>query len=117
MAADVAPADVRVPDGYTVSPSTENGVTRVRVLAADGSEAARGQLGHADGHSVVDQIATEPGHQRRGLGRVVMHTLANAAFEAGESVSILGATIEGRALCESPGWKVHAPLAGFVYRH
>jgi hypothetical protein len=24
--------------------------------------------------------------------------------------------IEGRALYESLGWRVHAPLAGFVYR-
>jgi GNAT superfamily N-acetyltransferase len=116
MAVDVSPVAVRVPDGYSVSMSTENGVTRVRVRAADGSEAARGQLGHAGGHGTVDQIATEPAHRRRGLGGVVMGTLANAAYEAGESVSVLGATVEGRALYEALGWKVHAPLAGFVFR-
>jgi GNAT superfamily N-acetyltransferase len=116
MAADVLPNHVALPDGYRVSTNTENGVTRVRALAADGSEAARGRLGHAGAHGTVDRIATDPAHQRRGLGRVVMHTLGNAAFEAGESLSALGATIEGGALYESPGWKVHAPPAGFIYK-
>ena len=116
MAVDVLPGHVAVPDGYAVSTSTENGVTRVRILAADGSEAARGQIGHAGDHGTVDQIATDPAHQRRGLGRVVMSALANSAFDAGESISVLGATIEGRALYESIGWKVHAPLVGFVYK-
>ena len=65
---------------------------------------------------MVDQVSTEPAHQRRGLGTVVMRALANAALEAGSSTGILGATNQGRALYETLGWKVHAPLAGFVYR-
>ena len=116
MATDVAPAAVTVPDGYAVTSEVDGGVTYIRVLTADGSVAARGQYGHVGEYGTVDKISTEPDHQRRGLGSVVMHSLANAAYEAGASASVLGATIEGRALYEALGWKVHAPLAGFVYR-
>ena len=53
---------------------------------------------------------------RSGLGWVVMRILANEAIEAGSSTGILGATVEGRALYENLGWKVHAPLASFIFR-
>jgi GNAT superfamily N-acetyltransferase len=116
MAWDVAPAAVRVPEGYTVATEFAEAVTRVRVLAADGSLAARAQYGHGDGFGVVDQVRTEAEHQRRGLGSLVMGTLANVAHEDGARTSILGASVEGRALYEALGWKVCAPLAGFIFR-
>jgi GNAT superfamily N-acetyltransferase len=116
MAWDVAPTAVRVPEGYTVATDFAAGVTRVRVLAADGSPAARAQYGHRDGFGVVDQVRTEVEHRRRGLGSLLMGTLANVAHEDGARTSILGASVEGRALYEALGWKVCAPLASFVFR-
>lgn len=116
MVWDVTPAPVSVPDGYSVATDFADGVTRVQVLAADGSVASRAQYGHRDGFGVVDQVRTDVGHQRRGLGSLVMGTLANVAHEDGARTSILGASVEGRALYESLGWKVHTPLAGFIFR-
>jgi GNAT superfamily N-acetyltransferase len=116
MAIDVAPAVVALPDGYALSSESKDGVTYVRVHTYEGELAASGQYGYAGDYGTVDQIVTDPAHRRRGLGSVVMNALANAADELGASVSVLGATVEGRALYESLGWKVHAPLAGFVYR-
>ncbi|MCX5211221.1 GNAT family N-acetyltransferase [Kitasatospora sp. NBC_00240] len=116
MAADLRPAPVHAPDGYTLSSDTAQGVTRVRILAPDGSLAARGQIAPTGASAVVDQVETEPAHQRRGLGTVVMRSLGNTALDQGAGTGILGATIEGRALYESLGWTVRAPLAGFIYR-
>jgi GNAT superfamily N-acetyltransferase len=119
MAADVVPPSgepVVPPPGYTVTSQARDGVTYVRVLAANGELAARGQYGHAGEFGTVDQIATELEHRRRGLGSVVMDSLAGAAYELGAGTTVLGATVEGRALYEALGWKVHAPLAGFIFR-
>lgn len=116
MAVDLAAERVSVPEGYSVDIVARDGVIRVSVSAADGTVAAKGQVGVAGDAAVADQISTDPAHQRRGLGSVVMRTLANEALEAGASTGILGATVEGRALYETLGWKVHAPLAGFIYR-
>ncbi|WP_194915508.1 GNAT family N-acetyltransferase [Catenulispora rubra] len=116
MAVDVAPAAVVVPDGYRLTSESKDGTTYVRILTSGGVLAARGQYGYVGDHGTVDQISTEPEHRRRGLGSVVMNALANKAYELGASTSVLGATNDGRALYESLGWKVHAPLAGFVYQ-
>jgi hypothetical protein len=45
-----------------------------------------------------------------------MRRLANIAVERGATTAVLGASVEGRALYEALGWRVRAPLAGFVYR-
>ncbi len=116
MAADLRPSAPRTPGGYTLTTATAEGVTRVRVLAADGSLAARGQVAPVSGYAVVDQVETAPEHQRRGLGSFVMHTLADTAVRQGAATGVLGATVEGRALYETLGWRVHAPLTGFIYR-
>ena len=116
MAIDVAPAAVVLPDGYRLTSEAKEGVTYVRILASGDELAARGQYGYVGDYGTVDQITTEPAHQRRGLGSAVMSALANAADQLGASTSVLGATVQGRALYESLGWKVHAPLAGFVYK-
>jgi GNAT superfamily N-acetyltransferase len=116
MATDLHPSAVRVPDGYALSAETRAGVTFVRVLSADGAAAAHGQIAATGECAVVDMVETDPAHQRRGLGSLVMRTLANDAVARGASTGVLGASIEGRALYEALGWRVHAPLAGFVYR-
>ncbi|MFF9499772.1 GNAT family N-acetyltransferase [Streptomyces sp. NPDC014656] len=116
MAVDLRPARVRTPDGYTAAVETADGVARVRVVAAGGELAARGQAGLTDTACVFDQIITEPAHRRRGLGTAVMAALTRAALERGVSEGVLGATVQGRALYEAIGWKALAPLSGFTYR-
>ncbi|MFK4223505.1 GNAT family N-acetyltransferase [Streptomyces sp. NPDC019890] len=103
-----------VPDGYTLHKETRDGVLRVRVHAADGSLATRGQVAPTGATAVVDQMETEPAHQRRGLGRLVMRTLESAAAEAGATTGILSATTQGRALYGSLGWQLQGPLTGIV---
>jgi GNAT superfamily N-acetyltransferase len=105
-----------MPDGYSVGTETADGVTYVRVLAADGGLAAYGQIGLTGAACVFDQIVTEDAHQRLGLGTAVMGTLTNAAVENGVTTGILGASTQGRALYETLGWKVLAPLTGFIHR-
>lgn len=98
------------PDGYRLRTWSRGGVTRVMVAAPDGSWAARGQIAPTGATAVVDQIETSPDHRRRGLGTLVMRTLTHAALEQGAEVGVLGGTPEGRALYESLGWRVVAPL-------
>ncbi|MFD9482233.1 MULTISPECIES: GNAT family N-acetyltransferase [Streptomyces] len=116
MAADLRPSVVRPPDGYTVTAETAGDVVSVRVLAAGGELAARGQVGLTGAACVFDQIITEQAHQRLGLGTVVMGALTGAAAENGAATGILGATVQGRALYETLDWKVLAPLTGFVHK-
>lgn len=116
MAVDLAAAPSAVPPEYLLEAVRIGEIVRVLVRAADGAVAARGQAGLAGDVAVVDQVSTEPAHQRRGLGSVVLRTLANASLDAGAHTGILGATVEGRALYETLGWKSHAPLTGFVHR-
>jgi ribosomal protein S18 acetylase RimI-like enzyme len=99
-----------VPVGYRLRTWSCGGVTRVMVAAPDGSLAARGQIAPTGATAVVDQIETSPAHRRRGLGTLVMRNLARAALEQGAEVGVLGGTPDGRALYESLGWRVEAPL-------
>ncbi|MGW7331387.1 GNAT family N-acetyltransferase [Streptomyces sp. NPDC054840] len=116
MAVDLRPSAVRPPDGYSVTTHTADDLIGVRVLAADGKPAARGQIGLTGAACVFDQIVTEKAHQRLGLGTVVMAALTDAAVENGTATGILGATVQGRALYETLGWKVLAPLTGFIHK-
>ncbi|WP_055528589.1 GNAT family N-acetyltransferase [Streptomyces graminilatus] len=97
-----------VPDGYRVRVWSRGGVTRVALAAPDGSWAARGQLAPTGRTAVVDQVATSPAHQRRGLGSFVMRTLAQEAAAQGAETGVLVGTPEGRALYESLGWRAEA---------
>ncbi|WP_405009407.1 GNAT family N-acetyltransferase [Kitasatospora sp. NBC_01539] len=116
MAVDLRPSVTRAPDGYTATAETADDVVSVRILTADGALAARGRIGLTGAACVFDQIVTEEAHRRRGLGTVVMGALTDAAVRHGAATGILGATVQGRALYETLGWKVHAPLTGFVHR-
>ncbi|WP_225821315.1 GNAT family N-acetyltransferase [Streptomyces naphthomycinicus] len=99
-----------LPEGYRLTHWTRAGVTRAVVRTADGAFAARAQVAVTGRTAVVDQVGTEPAHQRRGLGRVLMHALTDTAARAGATAAVLGATPEGRGLYESMGWRVLAPL-------
>ncbi|MEU1279100.1 GNAT family N-acetyltransferase [Streptomyces sp. NPDC005805] len=104
-----------VPAGYTLRTWDRGGVTRVLVTAADGSFAARGQIAPTGATAVVDQIETAPEHRRKGLGRLVMHTLHEAALARGATTGVLGGTPDGRGLYESLGWRVRAPLVSLFH--
>lgn len=85
-----------------------------RALAGDGSVVARGQVAATGETCVFAEIATEPDHQRRGLGSAVMTALTSAAMDLGAATGILCATVQGRALYEALGWQAAGPLSGFV---
>ncbi|WEO97433.1 GNAT family N-acetyltransferase [Streptomyces sp. FXJ1.172] len=118
MAASLADVEATpgLPGGYRLSSWSRGGVTRVVVRAADGAFAARGQIAVTGTTAAVDQVETAPAHQRRGLGRAVLGTLAEAGAGQGARAAVLGATEEGRALYESVGWRVLAPLSAAM-RH
>ncbi|MEV6001445.1 GNAT family N-acetyltransferase [Streptomyces griseomycini] len=109
-----AQAPAKTPDGYRLRTWTRAGVTRALVRTTSGAFAARGQIAVTGPTAVVDQVETDPAHQRRGLGRLVMRVLIEAASEQGATAGLLGATREGRALYETMGWRVLAPLTGAV---
>ncbi|MET9802271.1 GNAT family N-acetyltransferase [Streptomyces sp. NPDC006368] len=109
LRATTAPA---LPEGYVRETTTRDGVLLVRVLAADGTLAARGRMAPTGTTAVVDRIETYPGHRRR--GRVVMRTLETAGAEAGARTGVLAATTEGRALYSALGWTYQGPLTGVV---
>lgn len=114
MSGPLRASGAEVPDGYQLRTWSRAGVTRALVRTPDGAFAARGQVAVTGSTAVVDQVETDPAHQRRGLGRVVMATLADVAAGQGAAVGVLGATPDGRALYERVGWRVLAPLTSAV---
>ncbi|KUJ65771.1 GNAT family acetyltransferase [Streptomyces albus subsp. albus] len=116
MSARLHPARAVAPSGYQVRTWARGGITRILVLTDGGAFAARGQIAvpAAGRPAVVDQVETSPTHRRKGLGSLVMRALTNAAVDAGSPTAVLGATIEGRALYESLGWRTHSPLTGLI---
>ncbi|RCH61691.1 GNAT family N-acetyltransferase [Streptomyces sp. SDr-06] len=104
-----------VPAGYTLTSWTRGGVTRVLVRTVEGHFAARGQVAPTGPTAVADQIETAPGHQRRGLGSLVMRTLQNTAHEAGATTGILVGTPQGRSLYTALGWHTRAPMASLYF--
>ncbi|AXJ94730.1 MULTISPECIES: GNAT family N-acetyltransferase [unclassified Sphingomonas] len=113
MVRDGPASAATLPAGYRMTVDTNGSVTRVDLIAADGSLAARGYAAESDGVFAYDRIVTEEAHRRRGLGRVVMATLAAARRDAA-SREVLTATPMGRALYETIGWQVYAPYTTAV---
>ncbi len=116
MATDLRATDPVAPEGYSMAVEDREGVVHVRVYDAAGEPAARGQMAVTGEAAVVDRVGTQAAHRRRGLGGLVMRTLADHAVAQGATLGVLGATDAGRALYETLGWKAHAPLAACVYR-
>ncbi|MFD4717229.1 GNAT family N-acetyltransferase [Streptomyces sp. NPDC058423] len=104
-----------LPEGHRLRAWTRDGVTRVLITTGDGAFAARGQIATAGTTAVVDQIETAAEHRRKGLGSLVMRTLQHSAAERGATSGVLGGTPDGRALYESLGWRVIAPLVSVYY--
>ncbi len=99
-----------LPDGFRLHTWNRGGVTRILIADAEGSFAARGQIAPVGESAVVDQIETSALHRRKGLGKIVMHTLHAAALAQGSTRAVLACTPEGRLLYEAVGWRIVAPL-------
>lgn len=99
-----------LPSDYRLQLNRDVGVGRVRVLAPDGELAASGTASEAAGVFIYDQIITSPEHRRKGLGRAVMAALRDAKADP-DTIELLVATDEGRALYASLGWTVLSPFA------
>ncbi|MFB4272431.1 GNAT family N-acetyltransferase [Nonomuraea sp. GTA35] len=102
------------PDGYHLAVTTRAGVTAARLLTGAGEVAARGQFAVAGATAVVDQVETAAGHRRRGLGTVVMRTIAATAASMGARTGVLVATAQGQALYSTLGWSLHTPVTAAV---
>ncbi|MFJ5677679.1 GNAT family N-acetyltransferase [Streptomyces sp. NPDC093097] len=116
MATDLRATHPTTPDGYRTTVEQADGVTYVRVHDTDGGLAARGQMAVLGPATVIDKVVTEEAHRRRGLGSLVMRTLADHAVSEGAHLGVLGATDAGRALYETLGWQRRAGLADCVHR-
>ncbi|WP_246159083.1 GNAT family N-acetyltransferase [Catellatospora sichuanensis] len=103
-----------VPAGYDLSTTIDAGVINVRVHS-EGEVAAAGYTAVVDGVAVVDRVATDPAHQRRGLGTAVMNALAVAAIDQGAVTAALHGTEEGRALYEGLGWQLRSKITSFTH--
>lgn len=108
------PGKASLPPGYDVSVDAEHGGYIARVIHASGALAASGRIAVHAGSAVFDQIITEEGHRRLGLGSVVMQHLDAVAEKAGVTERLLVATEAGRALYERLGWTVLAPWSTAV---
>ncbi|GAB2857744.1 hypothetical protein GCM10027074_25990 [Streptomyces deserti] len=104
-----------LPDGYWLRTWSRGGVVHAMVTAADGSWAASGRIAPTGATAVADLIETSSAHRRRGLGSVVMRTLQRAAAAQGAETGLLVGTPAGRALYETLGWAVVAPLASATF--
>ncbi|MFF7179255.1 GNAT family N-acetyltransferase [Streptomyces sp. NPDC008121] len=102
------------PEGYARTTEVTDGVIRVRILAPDGTLAARGQIAPTGSTAVADQVETDPAHRRRGLGSNVMRALEAAAAQAGAVTGVLSATTDGIGLYGTLGWRYEGPLTGIV---
>ena len=107
----VAQPPVVAPGPYRVETFGDGMVADVVVRASDGSRAAGGRVAITGEMALVDQVVTEPAHRRRGLGRLVMGRLAEAAVAAGAERAVLVATEEGRALYLALGWTEAAEIS------
>ncbi|WP_243652526.1 GNAT family N-acetyltransferase [Novosphingobium sp. PhB165] len=99
-----------LPDGYRLESERDGPTTSIRIVAHDGSLAASGYAAETMGVFIYDRIVTAPGHQRKGLGNIVMHALKSQR-QSPNAPELLVATEEGRQLYMSLGWTVLSPFS------
>ena len=93
-----------LPPGYRAATSEDGAAIRVEIRNRDGELAASGTTGLVDGHTVFDQILTQPEHRRLGLGTAVMAALTQRSLERGARHGTLIDSPDGRALYQTLGW-------------
>lgn len=74
-------------------------------LTVDGSPASSGHLFFTNGLAIIDDIATSPSFQKRGLAKKMMFHLLNVAKDRGYQQVALFATESGYPLYEKIGFK------------
>lgn len=94
---------VDAPAGYAVE-VTRDPIIEVRVLK-DGEQAASGLMAVVGEDAVAHRIETEEAHRRRGLGSVVMGTLAREAVRDGARTGLLFSSTDGVHLYRKLGWE------------
>ena len=107
-------ADVAEPaalaEGFAATAVSRAGQVLSVEIQYAGARAAGGRVGLHGDVAVFDQIETDAGFQRRGLGRRVMRLLSDAARASGATRGLLVATDEGQALYATLGWQVECAL-------
>ncbi|MFI9007833.1 GNAT family N-acetyltransferase [Actinosynnema sp. NPDC053489] len=98
-----------LPGDYRATVSAAEFLT-VRVRHDPDEPAASGQAAVTAGDAVFDRIETARPHRRRGLGSVVMGTLAEEAVARGARHGLLVASAGGRALYTRLGWRTRAAV-------
>lgn len=103
---DALAGPCEMPPGYASSVTEQGGVIALSVSSEMGEPAARGRLVLRGSFAIFDQIETEEGHRRRGLGTAVMRRLGGEALHRRAGRGILVATPAGQALYRSLGWRL-----------
>jgi GNAT superfamily N-acetyltransferase len=114
MAVALRDTSVMAPEGYRMSLTTSGAVSEAEFRGMDGELAARGRVAQCDGTATFDQIVTEPAHQRKGLGRLIMAALTKESITHGARTGVLVATEQGRALYQAIGWTLVSPVVAAV---
>jgi GNAT superfamily N-acetyltransferase len=109
----LAPANARLPEGYTLRIGDDGEILRASVHYED-EAVARGRIALLGETALFDQISTDEPHRRKGLGRTLMQVLSNAAIDQRAPKGLLSATEMGRWLYQSIGWSVHSPYTSAV---
>lgn len=104
MTTTLATPALALPPGYRAATSEDGAAIRVEIRNDGGELAASGTAGLVDGHTVFDQILTQPEHRRLGLGTAVMAALTQRSLERGARHGTLIASPDGRALYQTLGW-------------
>lgn len=99
---------------YKVEVVVSGDIIDTFVTTEDGQRAARGRAGLTGDVAVIDQVETEPEHRRRGLGRLVMQSLADTAVQRSATTGLLVATEDGRGLYTSLGWSLESAVTAAV---
>jgi len=79
-------------------------------VVVDGVVAARGMTAIVGTDAVMHDIHTDPAFRRRGLGSVVMGTLAARAVDRGARTGLLMASTDGYHLYRKLGWSAEATM-------
>lgn len=89
-------------------------MVRAEVANSTGAIVASGNLIPMGVRAIFDQIVTDEGYRRMGLGRAIMVTLANHALGRGAHQGVLVATPAGRELYTALGWSTHSAYTSAV---
>jgi GNAT superfamily N-acetyltransferase len=98
---------------YRSEVRTEGPVVTVTLHHASGEQAAQGTIAVVGTDAVADRVETVPAHRRRGLGRVLMSALAEAALSQGARTGLLIGSTDGQHLYTSLGWTRYADVVIF----